>query len=100
MTGLDLPKAEASSKEVLAVKPNKAEDATSGPDEPVSATTYVTWTRPDGTSTVAPISNSATYEAKGFKKGAEIEMDSIVAWNAENAAKAPSSATTKAEAKK
>jgi hypothetical protein len=100
MTGLDLPKAEASSKEVLAVKPNKAEDATSGPDEPVSATTYVTWTRPDGTSTVAPISNSETYERKGFKRGAEIEMDSIVAWNQENAAAKAPAAAPKAEAKK
>jgi hypothetical protein len=99
MTGLDLPKAEASSKEVLATKANTEADATSGPDEQVSATTYVTWTRPDGTSTVAPLSNSATYEAKGFKKGAEIEMDSIVAWNQENAAKAPAAAP-KAEVKK
>lgn len=86
---LDLPKAAASSKEVLATKANTEEEATSGPSDQVSSTTYVTWTRPDGTSTVAPISNSETYERKGFKKGAEIEMDSIVAWNKENASKAP-----------
>ena len=89
---LDLPKAEASSKEVLATKANTEAEATSGPSEQVSSTTYVTWTRPDGSTTVAPISNSETYEAKGFKKGAEIEMDSIVAWNKENAAKAPAGA--------
>jgi len=49
----------------------------------------VTWTRPDGGTFVAPISNAETYERKGYKRGAEIEMDSIVAWNKENAAKAP-----------
>jgi hypothetical protein len=100
MTELDLPKAEASSKEVLATKANKAADATSGPDEAPSGSTYVTWTRPDGSSLVAPISNSETYEAKGFKKGAEFEMDSIVAWNQENAAKvAPKAKTAEAEPK-
>jgi hypothetical protein len=100
MTELDLPKAEASSKEVLATKANKAEDATSGPDQSPSGTTYVTWTRPDGSSLVAPISNSETYERKGFTKGAEIEMESIVAWNQENAGKeAPKAKAAAAEPK-
>lgn len=84
---LDLPKAEASSKEVLALKPNDAESATSGPDEQVSQTAYVTWTRPDGGSFVAPATNSETYERKGFKKGAEVEIEDIVAWNKDNASK-------------
>jgi hypothetical protein len=82
--------AAASDKETLALKPNSYEDAVSGPDEQVSQTAYVTWTRPDGGgSFVAPIANSETYERKGFKRGAEVEMEDIVAWNAENAGKAP-----------
>jgi len=81
------PPAEASSKEVLALKPNDAESATSGADEQVSQTAYVTWTRPDGGSFVAPVSNSETYERKGFKKGAEVEIEDIVAWNKDNASK-------------
>ena len=84
-----LPQVEASPKEVLELKPNTAADATSGPDAQISQTGYVTWTKPDGSSFIAPLSNSETYERKGFKKGAEVEIEDLVAWNAENAAKEP-----------
>lgn len=91
---LNLPKAEASSKEVLETKANTEEEATSGPHDQVASNVYVTWTRPDGGTFVAPLSNSETYEAKGFKKGAEQEIESLVEWNKENAAKeAPKTAT-------
>jgi len=79
-----------SDKETLALKPNSVEDATSGPDAQVSMTTYVSWTRPDGGGAfIAPIANSEVYERKGFKRGAEVEVEDIVAWNTANAAKAP-----------
>jgi len=101
------PPAAASSKEVLETKPNKAADATSGPDDQVSQTGYVTWTRPDGGTFIAPVANSETYERKGYKKGAEQDIPDIVAWNAENAATEPAkpeaeakTATTKAPAEK
>lgn len=82
-----LPKVEASPKEVLELKPNTVAEATSGPSEQVSQTAYVTWTKPDGSTFLAPLSNSETYERKGFSKGAEEEIDDLVAYHAEQAAK-------------
>lgn len=86
------PPAEASPKEVLELKPNRAEDATEGPHPQVSSTGYVTWTKPDGTSFIAPVANSETYERKGFKKGAEQDIPDLVAHLAEQASKAPAKA--------
>jgi hypothetical protein len=83
------PPAEASPPEVLALKPNDAKSATEGPHAQVSPTAYVTWTKPDGSSFIAPLSNSETYERKGFKKGAEQDIPDLVAYNAEQAAKEP-----------
>lgn len=79
--------AEASPKEVLELTPNTVKDATSGPDEQVSALGYTTWTKPDGSSFVAPVANDETYARKGFTKGATADIEDIVAWNTENAAK-------------
>ena len=101
-TELDLPKAEASSKEVLETKANKAADATEGPHAQIDPNVYVTWTRPDGSTLVAPLSNSETYERKGFKKGAEQTIESLVAWNQDNASKEakPAEATPKTTSSK
>lgn len=88
------PPAAASDKEVLALKPNDYESATEGPHPQVSATGYVTWTKPDGTSFVAPVGNSETYERKGYKKGAEQDIPDLVAYVAEQAAKEPAKPTT------
>lgn len=95
------PPAAASPPEVLELKPNDAKSATSGPDAVVSPTTYVTWTRSDGGgSFIAPLSNSETYERKGYTRGAEQEIPDLVAWNAENAAKeAPKPEASKPAAK-
>jgi hypothetical protein len=99
MSEYEFPKAAASPKEVLELKPNSYEDATAGPDEQVSPTAYVTWTKPDGSSFIAPLSNSETYERKGFKKGAEQEIPDLVAHLAEQATKdAPKAAPAKATA--
>jgi hypothetical protein len=97
MSEYEFPKAAASPKEVLELKPNSYEDATTGPDEQVSPTAYVTWTKPDGSSFIAPLSNSETYERKGYKQGAEQDIPDLVAYNAEQAAKAPAKAEAKAE---
>jgi hypothetical protein len=89
--------AAASEKDVLALKPNDVESATSGPDAQSDPTMYVTWTKPDGSSFIAPLSNSETYERKGYKEGSAAQIPDIVAWNAENAAKEPEAPKEKAE---
>jgi hypothetical protein len=81
--------AAASDKETLALKPNSAADATEGAHPQISPTAYVTWTRPDGGTFIAPLSNSETYERNGFKKGAEQEIPDLVAYLAEQAGKDP-----------
>lgn len=83
-----LPKVEASPKEVLELKPNTVAEATSGPSEQISQTGYVTWTKPDGSTFLAPASNSETYERKGFSRGAEQDIPDLVAHNAEQAKQA------------
>lgn len=84
--------AAASDKETLALKPNAIEAATSGPDAQVSQTGYTTWTKPDGSTFIAPVSNDETYERKGFKKGATEEIEDLVAYHAEKAGKEPEAA--------
>jgi hypothetical protein len=79
--------APASPPEVLELKPNKAADATSGPHPQISPTAYVTWTKPDGSTFLAPLSNSETYERKGYTKGAEQQIEDLVAYYAEQAKK-------------
>jgi len=82
-----LPPAEASPQEILDLKPNKAKDATSGPDAQVSSTAYVHMTRPGGGEFLAPLANVAHYEAKGFTKGAVEEIPDFDAYLAEQAKK-------------
>lgn len=83
------PPAAASPPEVLELKPNTLEDATAGPDAQVSPTAYVTWTKPDGSSFIAPLSNSETYERKGFKRGKEQDIPDLVAHLAAQASREP-----------
>lgn len=80
-TEYEFPPAPASTEAVLATEPRLYEDATSGPDPQISQTTYVTWTRPDGGTFIAPISNDETYERKGYQRGEEQEIPDIVAYN-------------------
>lgn len=83
--------AEPSPPEVLELKPNnlKREGAISGPDEQISSIGYTTWTKPDGSTFVAPVANDETYARKGFKKGATEDIPDLVAYQAENAKKEP-----------
>ena len=84
---LDLPKAEASPKEVLELKPNRWEDAQSGPDPQIDSLTYVHMTTPDGRDVIVPLSNVENYERKGFKAGKQEQIEDLVAYHAENAKK-------------
>jgi len=84
-----IPKVEASPPEVLALEPNTAEKATSGPDPQISQTAWVEWTKPDGDTFVARLANAETYERKGFTRGADVEIEDIQAYLAEAAAQAP-----------
>jgi hypothetical protein len=83
------PPAAASPQEVLELKPNKYADATAGPDAQVSSTGYTTWTKPDGSTFIAPVANDETYARKGFSKGATQDIPDLVAYLAEQAAKEP-----------
>jgi hypothetical protein len=93
--GLALKPAEASPPEVLELKPNTAADATAGPHPQISQTAYVEWTKPDGSKFLAPLSNSETYERKGYSKGAEQDIPDLVAYLAEQAKQAPAAAEAK-----
>jgi hypothetical protein len=95
------PGTQVSPPEVLELKPNTAADATSGPSPQISQITYVTWTKPDGSTFLAALSNSETYERKGFTRGAEQDIEDLVAYVAEQAktpvaTPAAPAATTKA----
>jgi hypothetical protein len=83
------PKAAASDKETLALKPNSYEDATEGPQEPVDPNSYVAMTKPDGSEFLSPLSNVEHYEAKGYKAGKAEDIPDLVAYHAERASKAP-----------
>ena len=77
------PPAAASSEEVLALEPNRYEDAVAGPDPQISQTTYTHWTRPDGGDFIAPLSTAEVYERKGFQRGADEDIPDLVAHLAE-----------------
>ena len=81
--------APASDEETLALEPNSAEAATSGPHEQVDPNLYVHMTKPDGGEFLAPKSNVEHYEAKGFTAGDEEEIPDLVAYWAEKAAAEP-----------
>ena len=85
--------APASDEETLALKPNSAEDATSGPDPQIDPNAYVHMTKPDGTDFLAPKANVPQYEAKGYTAGAEEVIEDLVAYWAERSkSEAPASA--------
>jgi hypothetical protein len=82
---LNLPKAPASPPEVLALQPNRWEDAQSGPDPQIDSLMYVHMTTPDGRDVIVPISNVENYERKGFTRGADERIEDLVAYHAEKA---------------
>jgi hypothetical protein len=82
--------AAASPKEVLELTPNKADPQ--GPEPQVDPTMYVTWTKPDGSSFIAPLSNSETYERKGYTAGSAEKIPDLVAYLHEQAQKEPAKA--------
>jgi hypothetical protein len=84
----------ASDEETLALKPNRAEDATDGPHPQISQTTYVRMSKPDGSEFLAPKANVENYEQQGFVAGADIEIEDMVAYVAEQAKTAASEAET------
>lgn len=75
----------ASPQDVLDAKPNLEADAKEGPHPQLSATTYVEMTKPNGDVALVPLSNVPDYEARGLTRGAEIEIDDLVAYWAEKA---------------
>jgi hypothetical protein len=81
--------APASSAEVLALKPNDYESATTGPDPQISQTGYVEMTKLDGTTCLVPLSNVPYYEGKGYTAGATQDIPDLVAYQAERARSAP-----------
>jgi hypothetical protein len=87
------PPGEASPKEVLELKPNRAVDATEGPHPQVSPTTYVHMSRPDGGDFLSPLANVEHYEAKGFVKGASEEIEDIGAYWTQQSAPKPATST-------
>lgn len=78
--------AEASPQEVLDLKPNDYESATSGPDAQISMTLYTHLTKPDGTDFIVPKANVEHYEAKGYTVGADEDIPDLGAYLAERAA--------------
>lgn len=82
-TEYKFPPAAASDKEVLALKPNTAADATEGPHAQIDPNTYVHMKRPDGGDFLAPLSNVEHYEAKGYTAGSAEQIDDVVAYWAE-----------------
>ena len=68
---------------MLALQPNRYEDALSGPDPQISSTAWVHWTKPDGTDFIGPLSNVETYERKGYKRGETEQIPDLVAWQAQ-----------------
>jgi hypothetical protein len=77
---LDLPPAPASPDWVLAREPNRLEDAISGPDPQISATTYVEWTKHDGDTFLAPLSQSEVFERKGYRRGQDKTISNLVTY--------------------
>jgi hypothetical protein len=74
------PPAAASPDEVLALEPNRYEDAVDGPDPQISAITYTHWTAPDGRDFVAPLSTAEVYERKGYQRGEDEDIPDFVAY--------------------
>ena len=76
-----------SDAETLALKPNSLKNnPPEGPHPQVDSLGYTTWTKPDGTSFIAPVSNDETYARKGFTKGSTEQIADLGAYQAERAA--------------
>ena len=70
-----------SPQSVLDLEPNRYEDATEGPTEQIDPNTYVTMTKPDGTSFITPLANVQYYRYKGFQEGNhEVILDLVRYW--------------------
>jgi hypothetical protein len=74
------PPAAASPEYVLALEPNRYDDAVEGPDEQISMIDYTTWRRPNGGEFIAPVANDETYERKGFQRGENKVIPDLVAY--------------------
>lgn len=81
--------APSSSPETLARKPNRYEDATTGPDRQISPITYVTMTKPDGTTCLVPLANVPYYEWKGYTAGEQQDIPDLPAFWADKARQQP-----------
>jgi hypothetical protein len=81
--------APASSEEVLALEPNRYEDATTGPDRQISQIEYVEMTKPDGTTCLVPLANVPYYRWKGYTEGAHQDIPDLPAYWAEKAKSQP-----------
>jgi hypothetical protein len=77
--------APASDRWVMALQPNRYEDATTGPDRQIDPNVYVEMTKPGGGTFLSPLSNVAYYRRKGFTEGAEQRIPDLVAYWAERA---------------
>jgi len=95
--GLELIPAEASPDEVLALEPHRMEDAQEGPHPQIPTNIFVEWTKPDGDTFIAPLANVETYERKGFTRGADVQIDDLVAHWAETAETPPGPGPTPPE---
>jgi hypothetical protein len=75
--GLDLSPIAAKQSEdwVLELKPRTYAEATEGPHAVPDQTEYVTLTKPDGDTFLAPVANVPVYEAKGYTAGASVTID-------------------------
>ena len=81
--------APASDADTLARKPNRYEDATTGPDRQISPITYVEMTKTDGTTCLVPLANVPYYEWKGYTRGEEQVIPDLPAYWAEKANQQP-----------
>ena len=77
--------AEASPQSVLDREPHRYADATTGPDEQIDPNTYVTMTKPDGTTFISPLANVPYYRRKGFQEGDREVIPDLVRYWAEKA---------------
>jgi hypothetical protein len=81
--------APASDAFTLSRRPNRYEDATTGPDRQISPITYVEMTKPDGTTCLVPLANVPYYEWKGFTAGEQQVIPDLPAYWAERARSQP-----------
>ncbi len=74
---------------VLELKPRTYAEATEGPHPVPDQTEYVTMTKPDGDTFLAPAANVPTYEAKGYTAGASVQIEDKWGWVNDPANQAP-----------